>query len=118
MHKLIAISSLDEIPKALTICPTAEVSQVNGILTPILLSSAINMSIRTMPEAGFASIMGLKIFYNLFTMLSIVDTFRKENLRWDERGLKSTNEMVESQLEMKIPMNNIFEPTREETKDE
>lgn len=89
-----------------------------SFMQPIMMSAYLNAQIRSLPEDAFDHIFGLKCFYNLFKLLEITDTYRKENLRWDEqdeKGLLSTKGMVnslkkglEKELGYEIPENSIF----------
>ncbi len=117
MKELLKLGSIKDFPKSLTI-HRDDMDLADSIMKPIMLKAQLIHQIKQIPKQAFENTEGLKIFYNLFSLLNMIDEWIKSNYRWDEEnesGLKSTKRMLrmirkdlEKRLKMKIPMNTIF----------
>lgn len=119
METATVIKPFGKIPQVLTIDRFARDNNfLESLMAPIMLSAKLRQQIKDLPKEAFGHTEGRKIFYTLFTMLNMVDEYRKQNHRWDEeeeKALQSTKRMMElmredlqKELKIEIPLNSIF----------
>lgn len=95
-----------------------DLNMLESIMAPVMIKAALIQQIKDMPREAFGDITGIKLFYNLFSLLNFVNDWLRKNHRWDdddEKGAYSTKVMLanctkdlEQRLGIIISPNTVF----------